>query len=226
MLLFATKVINLLLFMFDFNKRDRTGIITLAVLLLLLLAANFVMPILIKPKAYDYSKYEWLVTKREATGFADTLYTKTTPATADTLVSKRGIYVKPVMVVDINTADSLTLLDVNGIGPTFAGRIVKYRNLLGGFIKKEQLAEVYGFKDKYNGVKSQVRVSPGHKIINLNTATFKELNKHPYVDYNLTKAIFALKKKLGTFKSVDDIKQIDLVTDELYNKLAPYLTVE
>lgn len=212
--------------MFDFNKRDRTGIITLAILLLLLLAANFVMPILIKPKAYDYSKYEGLVTKKEATGFADTIYAKTTPAIADTLVSKSGIYIKPVMMVDINTADSLTLLDVNGIGPTFAGRIVKYRNLLGGFIKKEQLAEVYGFKDKYVEVKSQVRVSPGHKTINLNTATFKELNKHPYVDYNLTKAIFGLKKKLGTFKSVDDIKQIDLVTDELYNKLAPYLTVE
>jgi DNA uptake protein ComE-like DNA-binding protein len=226
MLLFATKVINLLLFMFDFNKRDRTGIITLVILLLLLFAANFAMPLLITPQAYDYSKYEGLVTKKEGAAFADTLYTKPTPIKADTFIPQSGIYVKPVVVVDINKADSLTLLDVNGIGPTFAGRIVKYRNLLGGFIKKEQLAEVYGFKDKYDGMKSQVRVSPGHKTINLNMATFKELNKHPYVDYNLTKAIFALKKKLGTFKSVDDIKQIDLVTDELYNKLAPYLTVE
>ena len=56
--------------------------------------------------------------------------------------------------------------------------------------------------------------------MNLNEVSFKELNKHPYISYDLTKAILNLKKNLGTFKTVDDIKQIDLVTDELYNKLA------
>ncbi len=48
-------------------------------------------------------------------------------------------------LVDLNTADSVTLLSLYGIGPSFAKRIMKYRNLLGGFYNKTQLLEVYGF---------------------------------------------------------------------------------
>ena len=50
----------------------------------------------------------------------------------------------PPVVVEINTADSAELMRLNGIGASFSRRIVKYRNLLGGFISKEQLLEVYG----------------------------------------------------------------------------------
>ncbi|UPT65253.1 MAG: helix-hairpin-helix domain-containing protein [Sphingobacteriales bacterium JAD_PAG50586_3] len=167
-----------------------------------------------------------MVTTQPSTNYAANQTTEAKDTTYTNTTNKPAATVYNTIVVDINTADSLALLAVKGIGPTFAGRIVKYRNLLGGFTNKEQLAEVYGFADKYDGVKDQIKASAGHKRINLNTATFKEMNKHPYIKYELTKAIFNLKKKLGTFKAVDDIKQIDLVTDELYNKLAPYLTVQ
>lgn len=46
--------------------------------------------------------------------------------------------------INLNTTDSLQLISLKGIGPTFASRIIKYRNKLGGFIYKEQLKEVYG----------------------------------------------------------------------------------
>jgi DNA uptake protein ComE-like DNA-binding protein len=212
--------------MFEFNKRDRIGIITLSILLVVLIAANSFLYLIIPEKKYDYSKYEGLVSKQSA----NTNYTPAYNTGIKDTVPKTGNY--PVsnsnsIVVDINAADSLALLDIKGIGPAFASRIIKYRNLLGGFVKKEQLLEVYGFDaERYDEVKDHVKIGKEHTVLNLNDVSFKELNKHPYVSYDLTKAIFNLKKKLGTFKAVDDIKQIDLVTDELYNKLAPYLIVQ
>lgn len=212
--------------MFEFNKQDRIGIITLAVLLVVLIAANSLMHLIIPEKKYDYSKYEGLVTKKSSgtrsvnpTNKIDTVYSNAPNKVAGSITNS--------IAVDINAADSLALLNIKGIGPVFAGRIIKYRNLLGGFVKKEQLLEVYGFDaERYDEVKDHVKIVKGHKVMNLNEVSFKELNKHPYIKYDLTKAIFNLKKKLGTFKAVDDIKQIDLVTDELYNKLAPYLSVQ
>lgn len=214
--------------MFEFNKLDRIGIITLSVLLVVLIAANSLMHLIIPEKKYDYSKYEGLVTKQSVyTNYAKPVNSSVADTVPANMQSKPANAVADNIVLDINLADSLALLDIKGIGPAFASRIVKYRNLLGGFVKKEQLLEVYGFDaERYDEVKDHVKIVKGHKVMNLNEVSFKELNKHPYISYDLTKAIFNLKKKLGTFKTVDDIKQIDLVTDELYNKLAPYLSVQ
>lgn len=46
--------------------------------------------------------------------------------------------------VELNSADSSELLKINGVGPVFASRIIKYRNKLGGFATTEQVTEVYG----------------------------------------------------------------------------------
>ena len=58
-------------------------------------------------------------------------------------------------VVELNTADTTILKKVPGIGSTFARRIIKYRELLGGFFTVEQLREVYGLdEERYNAMKS------------------------------------------------------------------------
>src|ERR687885_347590 len=52
---------------------------------------------------------------------------------------------KPVLQpFDINTADTTQLIALKGIGVTLAGRIVKYRDALGGFISTDQFRDVYG----------------------------------------------------------------------------------
>lgn len=197
------------------------GIIALAVVLLLLVAVNAFLPALVPRKTYTFSQKEVSLPVEEKQTIADAI-TPLEPGHA-----KATLQAKPIQIVELNTADSTTLLELKGIGPVFAGRIIKYRNLLGGFVKKEQLLEVYGFdNERYEFIKPYVSVNGKVAQLNLNTSTFKELNKHPYIEYNLTKAIFNLKKKLKTFNSVEDIKQIDLVTEELYTKIAPYLTVQ
>lgn len=52
---------------------------------------------------------------------------------------------KPVpQPFDINTADTSQLIALKGIGTTLAGRIVKFRDALGGFVSTEQFRDIYG----------------------------------------------------------------------------------
>ncbi len=134
---------------------------------------------------------------------------------------------KPLL--ELNSADSLQLLEIKGIGPAFASRIIKYRNRLGGFQKVEQLMEVYGMKEEqFDLIKTQVKVNPSVIIkININSCTPEELKNHPYINnWNIANALVNYRKKHGLFKSIEEIKKCDLVNEELYLKLAPYLTLD
>ena len=130
--------------------------------------------------------------------------------------------------VELNSADSATLLSLNGIGPSFAGRIIKSRDRLGGFYKKEQLLEIKGMDSlRYNQFISQVNADTGIvRKIDLNKVTFKELMRHPYFEYYLVKAIFSKKDEIEKYDSVEQLKHLPVMYEELYNKIEPYLEVE
>ena len=134
---------------------------------------------------------------------------------------------EPTVLVDINSADSLELITIHGIKGFYAKEIIKYRKLLGGFVSKEQLFELYKFDTiKYNMAEKYIAIDVSHiKKININTCTDKEL-KHPYLKWNSVKAIINYRKAHGKFKTIDEIKKTDLVDDETYRKIAPYLTID
>jgi competence protein ComEA len=128
-------------------------------------------------------------------------------------------------IVELNAADSLALIAIKGIGPTFAKRILKYRSILGGYASIEQLKEVYGFTDElYEQVKSSFTLNASLlKKININTDDFKTLNKHPYLSYEITKVIFDWRRK--TIINATNLKGI--LNDNIqYQKLLPYLVFE
>lgn len=129
--------------------------------------------------------------------------------------------------VDINTADSASLVSLPGIGPAFASRIIKYRNKIGGFARKEQLMEVYGFdEEKFTMLESRVSIGQGvFSKINLNTATVKELQKLPYLDFYMAKAIVDRRISKGKYTNVDQVKEIPLIYDQIFEKMKPYLTI-
>ncbi len=125
-------------------------------------------------------------------------------------------------IIELNSADSLALLEINGIGPAFAKRILKYRSLLGGYINALQLKEVFGFTEEmFDKVKSQILVNAASvKKINLSKDDFKTINKHPYITYELTKNIFDWKRKTNITK--ENVAGI-INDEELLKKLMPYL---
>lgn len=131
-----------------------------------------------------------------------------------------------IQSVELNSADSMLLLSVNGIGPVFASRIIKYRKLLGGFVSVNQLMEVYGFnEEKFGQVKGLITVDSSLiQKININSVDASALTKHPYFkDKKLASLIVNYRKQHGHYNSLEDLKKPALMNDEVLEKLIPYL---
>lgn len=133
---------------------------------------------------------------------------------------------KTVAVIELNSADSIQLDLIKGIGPAFASRIIKYRNRLGGFYAVNQLREVYGVDSlKFSEIMPQVNVNPGSiKKININTCTFEELKKHPYLSYKQMNAIIQYRKLHGNYSYVANLKKVLILSNDVILKIEPYLT--
>ncbi len=149
-------------------------------------------------------------------------YIKIAPIKAEKEIEKIAVS------VNINSADSVELLSIVGVGPTFASRIIAYRNRLGGYYKTEQLKEIYGIDDqKYQDLLPQIFVGAQNvKTININTATFKVLLHHPYLNYEQVKVIVNYREMFKEIKSIDDLKNLEGITAKDVERLKPYLRVE
>lgn len=144
----------------------------------------------------------------------------------DTFTRSRRVW-KPI-VIDINKADSATWARLYGIGSVLSARIVRFRKALGGFYKTAQIADVYGLPDStFQRIKKQLNISTlSLKKLNINTASVEKLKSHPYINYRLANAIKAFRDMHGRYDSLIDLKQVQLVDDQIYRKLVPYLTVK
>ena len=129
-------------------------------------------------------------------------------------------------IIELNTADSAKLTELEGIGPSFAKRIIYYRDRLGGFVSKEQLKEVFGFDDlKYKEVKDQVTADATRiRKININTITFDQLRLMPYLNYKQVNAIIEYRKQHGNYASMEDLKNVAIIDEGIFHKIEPYLS--
>jgi competence protein ComEA len=138
-------------------------------------------------------------------------------------------YIKPPpAVIDINQADTLAFISLPGIGSKLANRIVHFREKLGGFCSVQQLGETFGLPDStFQLIKPRLQCSPVDvEKININTADVNALKQHPYIRWNIANAIVQYRQQHGAFHSPDELQQIVLITPELYQKIAAYVTVE
>lgn len=128
--------------------------------------------------------------------------------------------------LNLNRADSALLDELPSIGPFFAKRILKYRNILGGFVSKEQLLEVYGFDSvRFAQIENLISLGEPLNTLNINTDSLYQLRKHPYISASLAKAILRYKEQHGSYKSVDELKSVYLINDSIFGKLEPYLRI-
>jgi len=124
----------------------------------------------------------------------------------------------------LNKSDTTDWKKIPGIGSTYASRIVKYRDLLGGFVSVDQLREVYGIDDKlFVKIYPYVEVDGEYTKIAVNKLEFKELLRHPYLNYKQVKAIFDLRRRKGNISSINELALLNEFASEDIERLAPYL---
>lgn len=135
--------------------------------------------------------------------------------------------IKKQQIIDINHSDTSELKLLNGIGSKLSKRILKYRESLGGFHSKEQLKEVFGISPElYQSIEPNVIISQSAiNKININSASIETLNKHPYIDYYVAKSIVKYREMHGNYSKIEDIKKSELVHEDLFNKIKPYITI-
>lgn len=135
----------------------------------------------------------------------------------DTILSK---------MIDLNRCDSIMLDRLPGIGPVLSVRIIKYRNLLGGFVCREQLKEVYGLTpETYNRIAARVFADSSDVIrININLAGFKDLIKHPYLERYDVQAILKYREMKDKIENINELTNNKILTPEKSRRISPYLS--
>ncbi|MCB0395836.1 MAG: helix-hairpin-helix domain-containing protein [Flavobacteriales bacterium] len=217
----------------SYTNGEKRGLIILATLILFLWAVIEWWPDP-KPPELPSNLQEHALIKQQAHGpdpeksltLTDSSGEVNPAPSAKYRISQRSVRKQEVKPdpVEINTASAETFQKLPGIGSVLSGRIVKYRDLLGGFSNINQLYEVYGLDSavvNQNKKLMKLEVVP-EPHLHLNDSDFRTLLRHPYFSLELVKSI-ANSRRDSPFQNNAELVERGLVTPELYAKIAPYL---
>ena len=113
--------------------------------------------------------------------------------------------------IDLNTATSIQLQKVYGIGEAFAERIIKYRTKQNGFVSIVELDEIYGLKpETITELKKSFSLKTPKKInrLDINLATKAELVTIRFIDYEIAHNIIEYRTLHEGFKSLDELTKV------------------
>ena len=127
--------------------------------------------------------------------------------------------------IELNTADSATLRSVVGIGEKTIGRILQYRERLGGFLRVEQLSEIPGITERnYEKILQQIYCDSCEiQKIDINFASPNELARHPYLAPRSLRRLLKQRQLKGGWNTAEELVQENILTCEEVARLAPYL---
>lgn len=131
-------------------------------------------------------------------------------------------------VIDLNSCDTAMLVTLPGIGPVLSLRIIKYRNLLGGFASVNQLKDVYGMPlETFELIRGRISADSSAVVrIKINSVGYKELSRLPYFKKYEVTAILKYRELKGRIESINELTGNKLIPSETANKVRPYLNFE
>lgn len=91
------------------------------------------------------------------------------------------------------------------------------------------MENVYGLSPELITKISQrfkVLSKPEIEQLNVNTATFKQVLRLPYIDYELTKKIFQYRDEVAEIQDINELKNIDGFPLQDFDKITVYLKAE
>ena len=220
-----------------YNRTEQRGILVLSMILLCVIIANTVIPSGTFQKTPDFSGFakeiETFETEWQKAADSDSVarymkylqYKSKFGAFTKDSVNYKSFPAKPVIMVELNAADTFELQQLRGIGPGFARRIINYRERLHGFFEKQQVLEVFGMDTaRYRLIEKNLSVNADSiHPIDLNSVTFKELLHHPYFPFAITKNIMIYRQKNKSFKTLEELKGIQGINDSIFRRMIVYL---
>lgn len=220
-----------------YNRTEQRGILVLSMILLCVIIVNAVIPSGTFQKTPDFSGFarEIVAFEKAWENAADSdsmarvrkyqnYRNKFSGGPGDSLKYKSA-QLKPIVMVELNAADTFDLQQLRGIGPGFAKRIVYYRERLRGFYEKKQVLEVFGMDTaRYHLIEKSLTVNRDSiHPIDLNVVTFKELLRHPYFPFAITKNIMIYRQKNKVFKTLEELRNIQGINDSIFRRMSVYL---
>lgn len=135
--------------------------------------------------------------------------------------------IKKDTILNLNRCDTAELQLIRGIGPYAAKRIASYREQLGGFYTLDQLSDSALAPLHLDTLTRHFFIDPEDiRTISVNNSTILTLQQHPYIRFQQAKAIYNLRRKNVTLRSIDELRPLPEVSEEDINRIAPYLRFE
>ena len=131
-----------------------------------------------------------------------------------------------IVLIDINQATKKDLVKIYGIGDAISLRILKQKELLGGFVSMEQMNDVWGLSPEViENLNTHFKVSvlPDFKKIDINNASLKELTQFYYFRYALAKQIVTYRSMKGKINNIEDLTKIKGFPVDKANLIGLYL---
>ena len=200
--------------MLHFTQGEKRAVLILMILILVFIGI--------------YSSFNFFTPAGEVEIRYDTIYKKMPVKARDSRAPRVPLRLTEETWFDLNRTDTTQLKRIPGIGPVFAQRIVEYRTWLGGYYSLDQLQEVNGIGEaRLRELKKWLYVRPGsYKLIDVNSATFNELNNHIYFNISLIRPIKELQEAGVFIKNIDELERIYPYKKRDITRLSPYLTFE
>jgi competence ComEA-like helix-hairpin-helix protein len=131
-------------------------------------------------------------------------------------------------ILNLRTADTVELKMIHGIGSYRARQIVRYREQLGGFVSVEQVLEAKGMENvDADSLLAHFWIdSVKIEAMNVNWVGVQRLSRHPYLRFEQAQAIYELRRKKIRLDSIQQLQQIECISAETLEKIAPYLNFD
>jgi DNA uptake protein ComE-like DNA-binding protein len=201
---------------FGYSRRDRRSTFILLIIIIVVTGVRYMVP------NSDTSFSEILFT--DTLEYEDSSFPDTRTVIYSTQKEKTGNSGKR-QLIDINACDSAALEALPGIGPVLSSRIIRYRNLIGGFVTVGQLREVYGLsEDTFNLISERLIADTlAVRKIRINSADYRMLIRHPYFSKGEVDAIFKFRELAGNINDISVMINNNLISAETARKIRGYL---
>jgi DNA uptake protein ComE-like DNA-binding protein len=201
---------------FGYSRRERRSTIILLIIIMILLGLRYIIP------AQNISLKEIPIDFRES-NIDSTQVVEETEIVSNQ--KELRTFNRKQSLINLNSCDSAALVVLPGIGPVLSSRIIKYRNLIRGYVSVNQLREVYGLKEEtFSMISSMVFAdSLSVRKIRINKADYKELIRHPYFQKSEVAAIMKYRELKGRLSGIGEMIENNLISPETSKKIRPYL---